>query len=218
MPIAERTGSVSLLGRWALDEACRQLKLWRDQGLPRPGVSVNVSAVQLKGGSDLVCEVRDALAAWDVDPGGIELELTETVLMEATQKHNATLQRLHQLGAKIAIDDFGTGYSSFKYLTVLPLNRLKLAQELVAGVTRDRRHATAVQALIRLARELSIDVVAEGVETEAQAEFLVAAGCRQAQGFLFSRPVDVSRATELLRHGRIKSAPAIIRALGPKVA
>jgi len=85
-------------------------------------------------------------------------------------------------------------------------------------VTRDRRHATAVQALIRLARELSIDVVAEGVETEGQAEFLVAAGCRQAQGFLFSRPVDVSRATELLRHGRIKSAPAIIRAFGPKVA
>jgi len=218
MPIAERTGSVSLLGRWALDEACRQLKLWRDQGLPRPDMSVNVSAVQLKGGSDFVCEVRDALAAWDVDPGGIELELTETVLMEATQKHSATLQRLHRLGARIAIDDFGTGYSSFKYLTVLPLNRLKLAQELVAGVTRDRRHATAVQALIRLARELSIDVVAEGVETEAQAEFLVAAGCRQAQGFLFSRPVDVSRATELLRHGRIKSAPAIIRALGPKVA
>ncbi len=163
-------------------------------------------------------EVRNALAAWDVDAGGIELELTETVLMEATQKHNATLQRLHRLGAKIAIDDFGTGYSSFKYLTVLPLNRLKLARELVAGVTRDRRHAAAVQAVIRLARELDIGVVAEGVETEAQANFLVAAGCRQAQGFLFSRPVDVSRATELLRHGRIKSAPVMIKALGPRVA
>jgi EAL domain-containing protein (putative c-di-GMP-specific phosphodiesterase class I) len=113
MPIAERTGSVSLLGRWALDEACRQLKLWRDQGLPRPDMSVNVSAVQLKGGSDLVCEVRDAVTAWDVDPSGLELELTETVLMEATQKHSTTLQRLHRLGARIAIDDFGTGYSSF---------------------------------------------------------------------------------------------------------
>jgi diguanylate cyclase (GGDEF)-like protein len=218
MPIAERTGSVSLLGRWAFDEACRQLKAWRDQGLPRPDMSVNVSAVQLKVGSDFAREVRDALAAWDVDPGGIELELTETVLMEATQKHNATLQRLHRLGAKIAIDDFGTGYSSFKYLTVMPLNRLKLARELVAGVTRDRRHAAAVQAVVRLARELDIGVVAEGVETEAQANFLVAAGCRQAQGFLFSRPVDVSRATELLRHGRIKSAPAMIKALGPRVA
>jgi EAL domain-containing protein (putative c-di-GMP-specific phosphodiesterase class I) len=85
-------------------------------------------------------------------------------------------------------------------------------------VTCDRRHATAVQAVIRLARELSIDVIAEGVETEAQAEFLIAAGCRQAQGFMFSRPVDVSRATELLRHGRIKSGPAMIRAVGPRVA
>jgi diguanylate cyclase (GGDEF)-like protein len=218
MAIAERTGSLPLLGRWVLDEACRQLKLWRDQGLPRPVMSVNVSAVQLKGGSDLVREVRDALAAWDVDPEGIELELTETVLMEATQKHSAMLQRLYRLGAKIAIDDFGTGYSSFKYLPVLPLNRLKLARELVNGVTCDRRHAVAVQAVIRLAQELSIDVVAEGVETEVQAEFLVAAGCRQAQGFLFSRPVDASRATELLRQGRIKPAPAMIKALRSKVA
>jgi EAL domain-containing protein (putative c-di-GMP-specific phosphodiesterase class I) len=129
MPIAERTGSVSLLGRWALDEACRQLKLWRDQGLPRPDMSVNVSAVQLKGGSDLVCEVRDAVTAWDVDPSGLELELTETVLMEATQaQYDSTAASPAR--RKNRHRRFRHRLFVVQYLTVLPLNRLKLAREL----------------------------------------------------------------------------------------
>ena len=135
--------------------------------------------------------------------GDIELELTESVLMEVTQKQSDTFDRLRQLGVRIAIDDFGTGYSSLKYLTNYPVNRLKVAQELVSRVTTDARNATVVRAAVRLAHELGIEVIAEGVETEAQALFLVSAGCEYAQGYYFSRPVSAERATELLRLGRI---------------
>jgi EAL domain-containing protein (putative c-di-GMP-specific phosphodiesterase class I) len=124
--------------------------------------------------------------------------------MEITQKHGDTLERLRQLGVRIAIDDFGTGYSSLKYLTIYPVNRLKLAQELVFRVTTDSRNATVVRAAIRLAQELGIEVIAEGVETEAQADFLLSAGCAYAQGYYFSRPVNAERATELLQQGKIE--------------
>ena len=131
--------------------------------------------------------------------------------MEASQKHSHTLDRLRQLGTRIAIDDFGTGYSSLKYLTVYPVNRLKLAQEFVYRVTVDYRNAAVVRAAIRLARELGLDVIAEGVETEAQMRFLVASGCEHAQGFYFSRPVPAKRATELLRIGRVEPASRTMR-------
>jgi EAL domain-containing protein (putative c-di-GMP-specific phosphodiesterase class I) len=114
------------------------------------------------------------------------------------------LQNLRRLGTKIAIDDFGTGYSSLKYLTQYPVNRLKLAQEFVLHVTVDYRNAAVVRAAIRLANELGLEVIAEGVETEAQVRFLLGAGCEQAQGYYFSRPVTAQKVTELLRAGRIQ--------------
>ena len=119
---------------------------------------------------------------------------------------------MRQLGTRIAIDDFGTGYSSLKYLTVYPVNRLKLAREFVYRVTVDYRNAAVVRAAIRLARELGLDVIAEGVETEAQMRFLVAAGCEHAQGFYFSRPAPAKRAPELLRIGRLEPASRTVRA------
>jgi diguanylate cyclase (GGDEF)-like protein len=203
VPIAERTGTVHLLGRFALEAACSQVRLWRDQGLDPKVMAVNVSRMQLKGGAELVRDVERALLLSGVAPGEIELELTETVLMEATQRHSEALRHLRQLGLKIAIDDFGTGYSSLKYLTIYPINRLKVAQELVFGVNVDYRNAAVVRAAIGLAQELGIDVIAEGVETAAQAEFLVAAGCAEGQGYYLSRPVNAATATELLREGRI---------------
>jgi EAL domain-containing protein (putative c-di-GMP-specific phosphodiesterase class I) len=217
IPIAERSGAVLPLGRWALEEACRQPKLWQLQGFASR-VAVNVSGVQMKSGAELVRDVEVALSRWGIDPGDIVLELTETLLMEATQKHTETLRQLRQLGTKIAIDDFGTGYSSLKYLTIYPLNRLKLAQELVFGVSVDYRNAAVVRAAIRLAQELGIDVIAEGVETEAQAKFLIGAGCQQAQGFFYSRPVDAAEATELLRRGVIGPAETGGGALRPTAA
>jgi len=218
IPIAERTGAIVPLGLWVFEEGCRQLKQWRDQGIAPEILAVNVSGVQFKGASDLPLEIAASMARWDIEPGSIEVELTETVLMEITKKHGETFERLRQLGVRIAIDDFGTGYSSLKYLTIYPINRLKIAQELVFRVTTDPRNATVVRAAIRLAKELGIEVIAEGVETEAQANFLLSAGCAYAQGYYFSRPVNAERATELLQRGKIASTGMPIPHLDVSVA
>ncbi|MEZ5874776.1 MAG: EAL domain-containing protein [Hyphomicrobiales bacterium] len=204
IPIAERTGMILALGNWIFDEACRQLRAWQAEGIAPPVLAINVSGVQLKSASDLESEIEECLDRWSINPGNIELELTESVLMEATQKHSVTLENLRRLGTKIAIDDFGTGYSSLKYLTTYPVNRLKLAQEFVFRVTVDYRNAAVVRAAIRLAHELGLDVIAEGVETEAQVRFLLGAGCEQAQGYYFSRPVRVDEITTILREGRVE--------------
>jgi diguanylate cyclase (GGDEF)-like protein len=218
IPIAERTGAIIPLGHWVFEEGCRQLKRWRDQGIAPEILAVNVSGVQFKRASDLPLEFAASLARWEIKPGNIEVELTETVLMEITKKHGDTFERLQQLGVRIAIDDFGTGYSSLKYLTIYPVNRLKIAQELVFRVTTDPRNATVVRAAIRLAKELGIEVIAEGVETEAQANFLLSAGCAYAQGYYFSRPVNAERATELLQRGKIASTGMPIPHLDVSVA
>jgi diguanylate cyclase len=218
IPIAERTGAVLPLGSWVLEEACRQLKLWHAEGVAPQTLSVNVSGVQFKGSSELEREVEACLTRWDIDPSNLELELTESVLMEATQRHSNTLQNLRQLGTKIAIDDFGTGYSSLKYLTTYPVNRLKLAPEFVYRVTVDYRKAAVVRAAIRLAHELGLDIIAEGVETEAQVRFLMGTGCEQAQGYYFSRPVTALKATELLREGRVDPAAGPLRGLTSSAA
>ena len=206
--IAERTGAILPLGKWIFESACQQLKLWHAEGIAPPVLSVNVSGVQFKSAAELEREIAESLSRWNINPAVMELELTESVLMEATQRHSNTLQNLRQLGVKIAIDDFGTGYSSLKYLTQYPVNRLKLAQEFVFRVTVDYRNAAVVRAAIRLARELGLEVIAEGVETEAQVRFLLGAGCEQAQGYFFSRPVTAQKASELLRAGRIEPAAA----------
>jgi EAL domain-containing protein (putative c-di-GMP-specific phosphodiesterase class I) len=138
--------------------------------------------------------------------------------MEATQRHSTTLQNLRQLGVKIAIDDFGTGYSSLKYLTQYPVSRLKLAQEFVFRITVDYRNAAVVRAAIRLAGELGLEVIAEGVETEAQVRFLLGAGCEQAQGYYFSQPVTAQKVSELLRAGRIEPEPAASSRLASSAA
>ena len=163
-------------------------------------------------------EVEQSLTHWDVNPANLELELTESVLMEVTQRHGNTLEKLRQLGIKIAIDDFGTGYSSLKYLTTYSVNRLKLAPEFVFRVTVDYRNAAVVRAAVRLANELGLDVIAEGVETEAQVRFLMGSGCEQAQGFYFSPPVAAEKATELLRAGRLVPGAASPRRIAPSAA
>jgi EAL domain-containing protein (putative c-di-GMP-specific phosphodiesterase class I) len=218
IPIAERTGAIVPLGHWVFEGACRQLKRWRDQGIAPEILAVNVSGVQFKRAPDLPLEIAASLARWDITPGNVEVELTETVLMEITKKQGDTFERLRQLGVRIAIDDFGTGYSSLKYLTIYPVDRLKIAQELVFRVTTDSRNATVVRAAIRLAKELGIGVIAEGVETEAQANFLLSAGCAYAQGYYFSRPVNAVRATELLQHGKIEVTGMPIPLLDVSVA
>jgi EAL domain-containing protein (putative c-di-GMP-specific phosphodiesterase class I) len=202
IPIAERSGQIQLLGRWVLDAACRQLRLWQNAGVAPELIGVNVSALEFKGATELDRQVSASLDKWRVPAGMIEIELTESVLMDVTQQHAARFQRLRQLGVRIAVDDFGTGYSSLSYLAHYPINRVKIARELVSGVDTDSRSAAVVRAAIRLANELFIEIVAEGIETEGQAKFLLSAGCEHGQGFYFSEPVNAEQATELLHSGK----------------
>jgi diguanylate cyclase len=198
IPIAEETGSIVALGKWVFDEACRQLKLWQDEEIAPAMVAVNLSAIQCKR-CDLEQDMAESLERWGIKPGKMEVELTESVLMETTQQQSGIIERIRKLGLNVAIDDFGTGYSSLNYLTKYPVDRLKIAQELVFGVTTDSRHSSVVRAAIRLAQELNIEVIAEGVESAEQALFLVSAGCKYAQGYYFSRPIGAESATKLLR-------------------
>jgi len=204
IPIAERSGQIQAIGQWVLDAACRQLRAWQDAGIAPGLVGVNISALHFKGAAELDREVAACLEKWAIPPEMIEIELTESVLMEITQQHNDRFERLRQLGVRIAIDDFGTGYSSLSYLANYPINRVKIAQELVFRVDTEPRSAAVVRAAIRLADELGIDLIAEGVENEGQEKFLVSAGCAYGQGYYFSRPVNVGRATELLRSKKIE--------------
>jgi EAL domain-containing protein (putative c-di-GMP-specific phosphodiesterase class I) len=205
---AERTGSIVGLGEWAFDQACRQMRAWRDRAIAPPVLAVNFSAVQFKATSDVDARIAASLDKWGVRPSEIEIELTESVLFEVNQKHREIFERLRKLGVRIAIDDFGTGYCSLGYLSSYPVNRLKIAQELVMGVNDDARKATVVRAAIHLAGELGIECIAEGVENAGQADLLVAAGCGQAQGFYFAEPVPADRMTELLTARVIPHEPA----------
>ena len=211
IPIAERSGQVRVLGRWVLDAACRQLRTWLDEGIAPPLVGVNFSAIHFKASTELDSEVAESLRKWGIAPDRIEIELTETVLMDITQQHNDRFEKLRQLGVRIAIDDFGTGYSSLSYLANYPINRVKVAQQLVAGVDTDTRSAAVVRAAIGLAHELGIEIIAEGVETEGQEKFLLSAGCPYGQGYRFGWPVNAAEATALLRIGSVKPARKTLR-------
>ncbi len=188
IPIAERTGSIFALGRWVLDEACRQIKAWRDQGIAPPLLAINVSAAELHDYAKFEQFLAESLKRWSVAPGDIELELTKSVLMETTQMHSDALARIKELGTSIAIDDFGTGYSSLAYLSAYPLSRLKIAQQFVVGIPDNAGDVAITRATLSLARELGVKIIAEGIETKAQLDFLVSAGCRWARAFASAGP------------------------------
>ena len=206
IPIAEKNGTILPLGRWVIDDVCRQINAWRTQRLSPPMIAINVSAEQFKSTPEFDRELSLKLQRWNIEPGAIELELTESVLMETTRQYGTIIDRLRALGVALAIDDFGTGYSSLGYLRTYRVNHLKIAQEFVKDLQVDLGDVAIVRAAIGLGRELGIKVIAEGVETKQQLEILAAAGCQYVQGFYFSRPVTAKRAAELLRLGRL--APA----------
>jgi len=199
VPIAEEIGCIARLGRWVLWAACRQAKEWLDAGIAPKRVSVNVSALQFKTPGALADDIAEALAETGVPPTLLELELTESVLAYASREHGDALQRLRSTGITIAIDDFGTGYSSLEYLSRSPSNRIKIAQAFVKNLDTKTGDAAIVRATIALAHELGLNIVAEGVETAAQADLLRGWGCGEAQGFHFARPLSGEDATALLR-------------------
>ena len=206
IPIAEVTGLILPLGRWVIEDVCRQIANWRAEALIPPTVAINVSAAQLIASPEFVSDLERSFHKWSIEPETVELELTETVLMETTRQHGGIIDQLRAFGVQIAIDDFGTGYSSLGYLRSYRVSHLKIAQEFIRDLQPNSGDAAIVRAAISLARELGIKVIAEGVETAFQLDLLIQAGCQYVQGFYFSRPVTAERATELLRRGRITLA------------
>ena len=187
IPIAEESDLISVLGRWAVHQACRRLAAWQAAGMPALRIAVNVSARQLQRGHFLE-DVRAALAATGADPRRLEIELSERVLLRPTRDLVELLAELRALGIRILIDDFGTGCSSLSYLNDLPVDVLKIDKSFVHAIGEDPRHGAICRAIIQMAHSLDMQVVAEGVETTEQREFLVASGCDLAQGYLFGRP------------------------------
>ncbi len=189
IPIAEETGLIGAIGEWVLRTACTQMDAWYRQGLPRIAVSVNVSSRQFRE-DNLVSTIKSVLDRTRFDPQLLELELTESLLMDDVEHSRAILSELHALGVSIALDDFGTGYSSLSYLKGFKLDTLKIDQTFTAELMTSEANASIVRATIGLAKGLHLRTVAEGVETRAQADFLVKQGCDVLQGFLFARPME----------------------------
>ncbi|MGY2219752.1 EAL domain-containing response regulator [Pseudomonas sp. P7758] len=197
IPILESQGLIVTLGRWVIDNVCRQIAAWQSGTVGAVEVSVNVSGHQLIEG-DLIADIAQSLAQAGVEAHWLEVELTEGSLMENTQHTIASLQRLRAMGVKISIDDFGTGYSSLAYLRRFPIDTLKIDIAFIREVTSNPQDAAITRTIIELAHSLKLRVVAEGVETQAQLEFLREAGCDQIQGYLFSRPLPMKELERLL--------------------
>ena len=200
IPVAERMGLIRSLGRWVLHEAAQQLRVWDDQGLPKIRMGVNVSALQFKSQDVLRADIEAALDAAGLPPWRLELELTESALIAASEAGDI-LSRLRQAGVRIAIDDFGTGYSSLDYLRRLPAHRIKIAQTFVRHLDSSPGDSAIVKATIGLARDLGMSVIAEGVETEAQLQRLIDWGCGEAQGYYFDKPLAAEEAADRLKRG-----------------
>lgn len=202
IPLAEETGIIVPIGEWVLREACRQMRDWLDTHGSSVRVAVNLAAKQFRH-SDLVQVVKSALESANLQPGYLELELTESAVMEDADQSAETLKALSQMGVHVSIDDFGTGYSSLSYLRRFPLDKLKIDRSFIREVMSNPEDAVIVNAIISLAHSLRLRVVAEGVETDEQLEYLRKLSCDQYQGFLCSPAVPAPRFIELLN--KIKS-------------
>lgn len=197
IPLAEESGLILELGAWALQEACRQNRAWQDAGLAPLVVAVNVSARQFNG--SLHGTVARTLADTRLDPRWLELEVTESAIMGGAAHMLEVLDDLRRLGVQLSIDDFGTGYSSLSYLTRFAVNKLKIDQAFVRGALQNERDATIVGIIVQMAKALQLRVIAEGVETEAQATMLKQLDCDEGQGYLFARPQPAADIEALLR-------------------
>jgi EAL domain-containing protein (putative c-di-GMP-specific phosphodiesterase class I) len=209
--LAEETGLIVPIGEWVLRTACEQQKLWRDAGLPALKMAVNLSARQLKH-PELVDRVLEVIAETGIEPACLDLEITESILIDNMEMNQMGLGLLRQAGVKISIDDFGTGYSSLSYLTELPADILKMDRSFVMklgqGAPGERAYALA-ESIIHMAHRLQLTVIAEAVETPEQLADLRAMGCDFAQGYLFHRPHAADQVAALLRK-QTEAAPSLL--------
>jgi len=201
IPLAEDTGLILPIGRWAIEQACRQNKAWQQQELKQILGSVNLSARQFQQ-DDLIEQIASILVETELDPRFLKIEITESTAATHVESAIATLQRLKNMGINVLIDDFGTGYSSLSYLQQLPIDMLKIDRSFVKNAVSDKDSAAIVRAIIAMAHGLGIQVVAEGVETLQQLNFLFRERSDFIQGYFFSQPVTAEAFAQLLRQDR----------------
>jgi EAL domain-containing protein (putative c-di-GMP-specific phosphodiesterase class I) len=202
IPLADETGLIIEIGEWVLHQACMQAKSWHDLGLYPMTVSVNVSAVQL-GQPQLLNQVADVLSKTGLDPACLELEITESVVMQDAEASINILRALKEMGIKISVDDFGTGYSSLSYLKRLPIDILKIDRSFTRDIDMDPDSTAIVTAIVALAKSLDLSVLAEGVESAEQLNFLRKEKCDRVQGYFYSRPVNPEALLLLLAQRRV---------------
>jgi EAL domain-containing protein (putative c-di-GMP-specific phosphodiesterase class I) len=200
VPIAEESGLIVPIGQWVVLQACRQARDWLDAGLPPVRMAVNVSAAEFMA-KDFLSGVRAALISTGVEPHNLELELTETVLMRHAESAVQTLHALKAIGVQLAVDDFGVGYSSFSYLQRFPLDSLKIDRTFINEISAAGEGATILSAMINIGLSLKHRVIAEGVETLEQLQFLKKMGCTEGQGFYFCHPIVADEFAKFLRNG-----------------
>ena len=208
IPLAEEIGLIMPLGAWVLRSACAQNKAWQDAGLPPLTVSVNLSPRQFRQ-QDIASLIEEALTETGLDPRFLELEITESMVMHDADRVTTVLGYLKRLGTSLSMDDFGTGYSSLSYLKRFPFDKLKIDKSFVRDITCDPNNAAIAKAVIAMAHSLHMKVIAEGVETQGQFEYLRSHGCDEMQGFYFSKPVPVPEFERLLREQRQLTAAAL---------
>jgi len=197
IPVAEENGLIMPIGEWVLREVCRQIKAWNDDGADIR-VAVNLSARQLRD-RNLTAVLSKILMETGVSPGSLDLEITESAVINNWESVGATLADLQRLGVRLCLDDFGTGYSSLSYLHRLPVTELKIDRSFLEKMASSAEHSGIVQTILDLAGRLKMDVVAEGIETEGQLAQLKHMKCKLGQGYLLARPLDEESATSLIR-------------------
>ncbi|RCJ24995.1 diguanylate cyclase [Nostoc sp. ATCC 43529] len=198
IPIAESTGLIVPIGKWVLKRVCQQIKSWRDDaGISSLKIAVNLSVIEFNQ-PDFIHKIINFIETNNLQADCLELELTESMIMQDVNSAIATMNKLRSLGVKIAIDDFGTGYSSLIYLKNLPINTLKIDRYFIHNVANDLQKSAITKALIQMAHNLNLNVVAEGVEAEAELAFLRQHKCNSMQGFLFSRPLPAAEFEKFL--------------------
>lgn len=200
IPLAEESGRITEIGRWVIQAACHQLREWKDTPLASLRIAINLSGRELAQ-EDLVDYIAECLTEFKVEPGQLEVELTEEIFIANIERNREQLARIRKLGVHLAIDDFGVGYSSLAYLRDFPVDLLKIDRSFITEVTERHDDAVITRAIINLAHNLGIRVVAEGVETEAQLQFLKGHHCDLAQGYLLSKPIPASELPALLNQG-----------------
>ena len=210
IPLAEQNGLILKIGDWVLEQACQQLRVWHDRGLPWLRMAVNLSTSQLRN-AVLPERILELTRRYGLPPRTLEVEVTETVLMEDVVSVAERLGKLREAQVLVAIDDFGTGYSSLNYLKSLPLDKIKIDRSFVCDLDADEDDANIVRAIIQLAHSLSIEVIAEGVENRAQEHYLIEHGCSEGQGFLYSRALPAEEAFRYIQNAERQHPPGASR-------